>query len=218
MTTRLLGLSTAIAAVALTAGLTAAQLDRADSTPAAPDQQAVQAPAAPDAPQLGPRQGRGPRAGRPGFGAMQGRGRGFAFRQNVGPGQGRGPMGRGGVGAGLNLTDDQRAKVEALHKTSRDQSDAIADELEFTRQTLHRETFADARDDRKIADLVAKVTTLEKQLFDIRLQTQTAISDLLTAEQRATMRAREGRGGMARGPRGGGPGGMGPGPRRGPGR
>ena len=215
MTTRLLGISTAVAALALTAGLTAAQGDRNPSASPAPETAAADAQARPGDLQVGPRQGRGMRAGQPGMRPMQGRGRGPAFRLNQGPGQGRGPMARGGFGAGLDLTDEQRTKIEALHKTARDQSDAIADELEFARQTLHRETFADTRDKGKISELAAKVSALEKQLFDIRLETQTGVADLLTAEQRATMRTREGRGaGPGRGPRGGGPGGMGRGPRR----
>lgn len=154
---------------------------------------------------LGPGQQLGPQAGRggPQMG-MMGRGR----RAGMGPqGQGQGPgLGRGRGLMALDLTDDQRAKIVDLQRATRDQAAPLEDELEFTRKTLHRELFADKRDNAKIGSLTAKVATLEKQLADLHVKQATAVSDLLTPEQRETMRLAEGRrGGPRRGP-GGGPG------------
>lgn len=93
----------------------------------------------------------------------------------------------------LNLTDDQRTKVDALQRSARDRATAIQSELEYARRSLHRETFADTRNASTLSELAAKVTSLEKQLFDIHLKTQTAIADALTPAQRETMRLQEGR-------------------------
>jgi len=123
----------------------------------------------------------------------------------MGRGAGMGPQGPGrGAGAGLaglDLTADQRAKVTDLQRASRDQAGPIEDELQFTQKSLHRELFADKRDAAKIATLTTKAATLQKQLADLHIKTATAVADVLTVEQRETMRLREGRGGgMARGP------------------
>ncbi len=117
-----------------------------------------------------------------------------------GPGGGRlgpqGPGGRFGGGlAGLNLTEEQRTKVAALQRAGREQAAPVEEELRKIQGSLHREIFADARDAAKLAELSARGTTLQKQLADLHVKTATSLSDVLTAEQRATMREREGTGG-----------------------
>jgi Spy/CpxP family protein refolding chaperone len=234
MTQRLVGIGTAMVAVALTAGVVVAQ--RADDAQGqvGPRGQAVQqvpppqqpppagqvqqqGPGQPGAPaQVGPGRGFGPGFGRgqgfgPGYGQGNGQGFGPGFgrgqgmgpeRGMGGPGRGMGPAGRGrggldamGPGAGrgamfaqLDLTEDQRRAIETIERATRDQAAAVTDELELARKTLHREVFADKRDAAKITALGTKVTTLEKQLFDLHLKTQAGIADLLTPAQRETMR------------------------------
>lgn len=114
-----------------------------------------------------------------------------------GPG-GRGPLGRGGpfgIGfAGLNLTEEQRSKVSDIQRAARAEAASVEEELRTTERSLHRELFADTRDAAKIADLSAKVSTLRRQLAEAHVRTSTAISDVLTAEQRASIRDREVRG------------------------
>jgi Spy/CpxP family protein refolding chaperone len=124
-----------------------------------------------------------------------GRGRGMAGR-----GGGMGPQGPGvrpGAGPdelnGLDLTNDQRGTIEQLHRAARDQGAPFEDELQFTQKTLHRELFADKRDASKIANLQTKISALEKQLAELHIKTAIAVSDVLTAEQRETMRLRDGR-------------------------
>jgi Spy/CpxP family protein refolding chaperone len=123
---------------------------------------------------------------------------------------GRGGVGRQGLGAGgrgvggfaaLDLTEDQRAKVEDLHRAGRDQAGPIQDELDLAHKTLHRELFADNRDAAKVSTLTAKIASLQRQLADLHVRTASSVADVLTAEQRETMRLRDGRGGgMGRGP------------------
>lgn len=114
----------------------------------------------------------------------------------------QGPGGRFGGGfAGLKLTEDQRAKVTEVQRAARERAMPIEEELRTAQRALHRELFADSRDAAKIDELSAKTATLQKQLGDLQIRTTSAVSDLLTAEQRATMREREGgRGGPGRGP------------------
>jgi Spy/CpxP family protein refolding chaperone len=179
---------------------------------------------------LGPAQGRGRAQGMLGRGqglgrgqAMLGRGQGRMGRgpamQGRGPAmQGRGPATQGrGAGAGLaalNLTDDQRAKITDLHRAERDQAAALQDQLEVARKALHREIFADKRDSGRINDLSGSIAKLERQLADVHIRTASSVADILTPEQRETMRLRDERAGAGRGP---GPGGFGP-RGRGPGR
>jgi Spy/CpxP family protein refolding chaperone len=117
---------------------------------------------------------------------MAGPGRG----PQAGPPDRGGAPGRGGFAA-LNLTDDQRTTIAGLQRASRDQAVPIEDELEYTRRTLHRELFADKRDNAKVTSLSAKVASLEKQLTDLRVKSQIAIADVLTPAQRETMRVME---------------------------
>jgi Spy/CpxP family protein refolding chaperone len=68
---------------------------------------------------------------------------------------------------------------------------AVARELTAARHELRTETFADKRDDARLASLATKVTTLEKQLFDLQLKNETAVADLLTPEQREKVRGKK---------------------------
>ena len=95
--------------------------------------------------------------------------------------------------ARLDLTEDQRRAIDTLQRATRDQAAGVNDELDLARRTLHRELFADKRDAAKVTALATKVTTLEKQLFDLHLKTQTGVADLLTPTQRETMRIGGGR-------------------------
>lgn len=217
---RLFGIAATLAVTTLAVAFVAAQ---DTTTPNQPDgQTTVQTGTPPPQGQAG--QGRG--QGR-GLGPGQGLGTGQGPGQGLGPGQQRGPRaGRGGPGMGqgrpragrggflaLDLTDDQRTKVTDLQRAMRDQTAPLRDELQFARRTLHRELFADARDDAKVKGLVEKIAALEKQLTDMHLKQATAVSELLTPEQRETMRLRGRQGpgpfagrGPGRGPGRGGPG------------
>lgn len=171
-----------------------------------------------------PREARGNREQRPAVGQQQDRqprgmqggqmGRGGPL-QRRGPAFGRGfggpGRGMGGAAMALNLTEEQRTKVATLHRAERDETEALRKALALARAALHQELYADARDAQKLSELSGNVAKLEQQLADVHLRTATGVADLLTAEQRAKVRAREGRGGRgggggfgARGPQRGG--------------
>jgi Spy/CpxP family protein refolding chaperone len=88
----------------------------------------------------------------------------------------------------IDLSNEQREKVGDILLTMRDQSAQMADELQLARRTLHREAFADKRDEKKVADITAKIVAFEKQLLDIHVKSQAAISDTLTPKQREMVR------------------------------
>jgi len=120
-------------------------------------------------------------------------------RGQMGRGAGLGPRGFGpGLGrdlAELKLTEEQRSKIGEIHRAERERVQPVETELRSTQRALHAQLFADTRDAGKTAELAAKISALQKQLTDLHVQTATSVAELLTAEQRATMRAREGRDG-----------------------
>jgi len=207
MTHTLFGIGATTTAIALTAAFVTAQGAAGQEQAGGPP--AVQGQAPPQQQgQMGPGRLRanGPRRG---LGQQVGPQAGRGGRQPAAPGRGRGQgvnaqaRGRGGAGrfAALGLTQDQRAAITDLQRATRDQAAPLEDELGFTRKTLHRELFADTRDNAKVASLTSKIATLEKALADLHVKQTTAVADLLTPEQRETMRLAEGRGvGRGRGP------------------
>ena len=139
-----------------------------------------------------------------------------ADRQHpMGGGPGRfgaqGPM-FGGITRNLDLTTEQLTKVQAIVDGVRVKVGPLAEELRAARRALRSEVFADMKDQAKIAGLSSEVQALDKQIADIRLETSSAISGVLTPEQREKVRTVTGHKAGARG----GPGGAVPG--RGPGR
>jgi Spy/CpxP family protein refolding chaperone len=119
-----------------------------------------------------------------------------------GPGggvQGPGRGGRGGPGgfggpmlAALDLTEEQRTKIQEIHRSSRESVGPIAEQMGTAQRALHLATFAETRDDGEIAKLTSTIANLEKQLLDQRVKTDLAIAAVLTAEQREKVRAGRG--------------------------
>jgi Spy/CpxP family protein refolding chaperone len=190
--------------VTLATGLVAAQ------TAPPPQQGAAARPAVQGVPPQGqppqgqPQQGQptaagpGVRAGQPGQAAgMMPMGRGPATPGPQGPAPQMRPQGDMAPWAGLGLNDEQREKVRDVQRATRDQAAPIEDELLFTRRSLHRELYADKRDNAKVTALAAKIAGLEKQLSDIHIKQAMAVADLLTPRQRETMRIGAGPNGPA---------------------
>jgi Spy/CpxP family protein refolding chaperone len=115
-----------------------------------------------------------------------------------GPGRPGGRFGAGpgtiGLGRHLDLTADQRTKVQELMRGSRDKAGPILDQLRVAQNDLRRELFADTSDEVKVKEFSAKVTELRNQMADIRISTSASIAEVLTPAQREKMRVGVGRG------------------------
>jgi len=108
-----------------------------------------------------------------------------------GPGraQGQGPgHGEEAMLQRLDLTETQRKQARDILLKARDEAAPITDQLQLARKDMRRAIFADTRDSAKLKDLTTKMQTLQKQVMDVRMKALTAISDVLTPEQRQQVR------------------------------
>jgi Spy/CpxP family protein refolding chaperone len=114
-----------------------------------------------------------------------------------GPGMGRkmqgGPMMRGGEmqaqrGPGmmgmLNLTDEQRTKVEDLMTQHQREAIPVHAQLQKLQADLKLEITADKYDAGKVKGILSEVSKLTSDMASKRIAHQRAIRDLLTPEQR----------------------------------
>jgi Spy/CpxP family protein refolding chaperone len=122
------------------------------------------------------------------------------------PGRGRG-FGPGGPGPGamaflrgLDLNEAQQAQIKAIRDAERDSRQGPPAEMQLQRQ-LHAEIFADAPDAQKITSLQQQIAQAQSARLARQIALDQKIAQVLTAEQRATVRER-----LAAAPAGRGPG------------
>ncbi|HMG76307.1 MAG TPA: Spy/CpxP family protein refolding chaperone [Pyrinomonadaceae bacterium] len=112
-----------------------------------------------------------------------------------GPGEGM----RGGMFRGINLTDDQKAKMKQISESFRESTKALRQDLQTKREALHQAneggTFDEASTTQKLTDLAPLEAKLMGEQFKMRQETLS----VLTPEQktqleqkRAEFKAREG--------------------------
>jgi Spy/CpxP family protein refolding chaperone len=90
---------------------------------------------------------------------------------------------------GLELTDEQKASIKAIHEAERSgQADPPAD-LAIRRQ-LEAEVFAEAPDAQKIATLQQQLAQAHADRLAQDIAVQQKVAGVLTAEQRAQIRER----------------------------
>lgn len=113
---------------------------------------------------------------------------------------GFGPGGRFGqglrVGAAppvraLQLTDEQRSKLDALASELRSKVVPVRDRVRTLRRDLGTELLADKPDEAKIKQLRADLLKAEQELLALRLEQQTRLAQILTPEQRKRLRERQ---------------------------
>lgn len=112
-----------------------------------------------------------------------------------GPG-GPGGFGRGGVAMlrGVDLTDEQKASIKAIHDAERQARTGPPAGVALHRE-LQAEIFADAPDAQKIATLQQQLVQAQSEHFAQELVVQQKVAAVLTSEQRAKVRER-----LAQGP------------------
>ncbi len=126
-------------------------------------------------------------------------------------GGGMGMMGLGPVWM-LDLTPDQRAKINAIRDGLRKQHWEIMGKIMDEQEKLRDLYEADKPDPKKIGPVYDAIFSLRKQMILSRIEAMNAIKDVLTKEQRDQLkqwyRSRYGMGGMMPGHMRGGMGGM----------
>jgi len=132
----------------------------------------------------------------PGYGPgmMGGGGPGY------GPGYGPGMMGGGGPGYGpgygpgagmldsLNLSDEQRDKIQVLQEENRQKNWAAMGELRTEMFALRRMYYADKVDPNAVAEQQKKADELRRQMLKSRIESRNRVDALLTPEQRKQFR------------------------------
>jgi Spy/CpxP family protein refolding chaperone len=137
-------------------------------------------------------------------GPARGQGQGQGQGHGAGPG-GWGPRGGPGMGGmlmlrGLELTGQQREQIRGIREAHGGPGAAIA-AGQLHRQ-LRAEILADLPDQQRLSELRQQVLEAHQARIDRQLAVGAEIAQVLTAEQRATLRER-----LAQAPGRGGPGG-----------
>lgn len=130
----------------------------------------------------------------------------------MGPGRGPGPMGQGRGFKGLKLTEDQQAKVKAIHDGHQAALKAKGEAAATAHQAMREAVMDPATDTATLKTLHQKAAAAQ---FDLMLEHRAVrleILPLLSAEQKARFE----KGPMGAGPRGGRGMGHGAGPGFGP--
>ena len=132
----------------------------------------------------------------------QGPGYGPGMMGGGGPGYGPGMMGGGGPGYGpgrgygpgtnmlesLNLTDEQRDKIQAMQEENRQKNWATMGQLRTEMFALRRMYYADKVDPNAVAEQQKKVDELRREMLKSRLESRNRVEALLTPEQRKQFR------------------------------
>ena len=133
-------------------------------------------------------------SGRPGYGpGMMG---GYGPGMMHGRGPGRGMMGGGGPRRGmayralraLDLTDEQRTKVDDVFEEAGRKKAALAEKTFEARWKLHRALSGEKRDRKAIAAAYKEVSDLRYERLQIRLDARDKLDAILSKEQRDQLR------------------------------
>jgi Spy/CpxP family protein refolding chaperone len=127
--------------------------------------------------------GMGPGMMGPGMmGGYGGYGMGPGMMWGYGPGYGT------GSGPALNLSDEQRSKIDKIQEdTSRKQWELMS-KMQEEQGHLNELFYSDKRDDAAISKTYKKVSELRQQMFDNSLAARKQVDGVLTKEQREQLR------------------------------
>jgi len=124
----------------------------------------------------------------PGYGPGYGGGPGYGpgMMGGAGPGRGYGPG--AGLPESLNLTDEQREKIQAIQEENRQKNWAAMGQLRSEMFALRRMYYADKVDPNAAAEQQKKVDELRRQMLKSRLESHNQVEAMLTPEQRKQFR------------------------------
>ena len=129
---------------------------------------------------FGPGYGMGPgmMAGWGGYGHGFGYGMGPGMMWGYGRGYGAGP------GFALDLTDEQRAKIDKIQQDTASKQWGLTAKLQDEQGRLNQLYFSDKRDSSAVSRSYKTIAGLRQQLFDNSLAARKQIDSVLTKEQR----------------------------------
>lgn len=114
------------------------------------------------------------------------------------PGAGRGARGEAGwtrLAEKLDLTEEQKQTIGAIHAQARTQQLERRKQMVQLEAQLHTMMLADAPDEAAAVKLVGQIGDLRAELQANRIKTRLAVRKQLTPEQRTQAILREGQGG-----------------------
>jgi len=129
--------------------------------------------------------GGGPGYG-PGYGSGMMGGGGPGFGPGFGPGRGYGPGAN--MLESLNLSDEQRDRIQVMQEENRQKNWTAMGQLRTDMFALRRMYYADKVDANAVAEQQKKVDELQRQMLKSRLESRNRVEALLTPEQRKQFR------------------------------
>jgi Spy/CpxP family protein refolding chaperone len=123
-----------------------------------------------------------------GAGMMNGYGPGMMRGPGPGPGPGGGGGGGGGALSALDLQDEQRQKIVAIHEEARSKNWGTMGQLRSAQFKLRQMYDGDKVDAKAATEQQKEVDELRRQLQQSRIETHNQVLALLTPEQRKQVR------------------------------
>lgn len=130
-----------------------------------------------------------------GPGMMGGYGPGYGMMGGYGPSYGMGPTMMGGW-AGLNLTDAQKAQMEKIHDSLQEKHRKLMFEMWDEQAKMAKLYNAERRDPAAIGKAHDKLSKLQREALEARIEAENKIDDVLTKDQKAQVRRGRGWGMM----------------------
>jgi Spy/CpxP family protein refolding chaperone len=100
---------------------------------------------------------------------------------------GRGGRGHGGMFRGVNLTEDQKARMKQIHESFNERTKSVREQLRAKRQELRQAseggTFNESLATQKLQDMAGLEAKLMSERFNLRQETLS----VLTAEQKTQL-------------------------------
>ena len=145
-----------------------------------------------------------------GYGGGYGMGPGMMGGGYGGYGMGPGMMGYGALN-GLDLSDEQRSKIDKIFDAERKQHWAIMGQMMEEQSKLRDLYSIDEPDPKKVGAVYGQIAKMRQQMLETHVQASNQVQQVLTKEQRDQLRQWNRGGWGPRGPAAGRPGTTGPG-------
>jgi len=122
-----------------------------------------------------------------GYGMGPGMMRGHGMMGGFGGDGHMGMMGFGALGM-LDLTDDQRSKIEKIHDEERKQHLAVMGKMLDAQSKMRDLCATDEPDPKKVGAVYAEMAKLQQQMLETHVQSSNQMKALLTKEQREQLK------------------------------